>query len=94
MNSPGWSIDVKSCSEQGLVELLRQVKGSQNENAELEIKTELVQRAKDRGLTNSQIINSLIGQIPPGRQRNGIAKEWAKPLGLTVEEFKRLASGE
>ena len=90
----GWSIDVKSCSTPELVEVLKQLEGSEHSDTQIGIRSELVLRARNRGLNTSQIIDSLIGQVPRGRERNNIAKEWAESLGITVEEFKRLASGK
>ena len=88
---PGLEIDVKSCSTQQLVELARQLRGSSHNTVLRDIQRELVERARTAGRTNQQIVDALIMGMTE-TERKAIAKEWCAALGVSEEEFKRLAN--
>jgi len=93
-NDPGWTVDVGSLSEDQLVEMLDLLKDSKHKQIQLAIRHELIIRAKKIGLTDRQIIDSLLRGVPTGIKWNNIASDWAGAIGLTIQEFKRLASGK
>ena len=88
---PGWSVNVKSLSHQHIVELLKALQDSPNSETVSSLRKELVDRLLARGMSSSQIINRLAHAVPRGRKLNEVAKDWATALGITVEEFKRIA---
>lgn len=88
---PGWNIDVKSCSPEQLVELLEQLEGSQHKAQVLEIQRELVERARKLGRTTQQIVDGLCRRLPTKRERTKMAQRWSVALGISEEEFKRMA---
>lgn len=90
---PGWDIDVKSCSHDQLVELLQQLEGSEHYEIQLAIRRELVDRLRARGFTDAQIVDRLIWGVGSRAMRNKIARVWAPALGMTMQEFKRIANG-
>jgi hypothetical protein len=52
----------------------------------------LISRSRIRGLSDAEIVKSLSRAVPRGLRLQEVAKEWAEALGLTVEEFKRIAN--
>lgn len=90
---PGWSIDVESCSTEQLVELAKQLKGSEHRAQLLAIQREMVARLRKAGFSDQKIVDALIANAWAG-DRAALAKEWAEALGMTEKEFKRLASGK
>lgn len=87
----GWNVDVKSCSSEQLVELLRQLRGSRYSQVVLKIQSELVERARNAGCSNQKLVDRFILGCPKD-ERKAIAKEWSAALGISEEEFKRLAN--
>jgi hypothetical protein len=88
---PDWSVDVQSLSHQNIVELLRELKDSPNSLIVSNLRKELVDRLRLRGMDSAQIIKRLANGVVRGRKLNEVAKDWAPALGVTVEEFKRIA---
>lgn len=88
---PGWNIDVKSCSSEQLVELLEQLEGSQHRSQVLEIQRELIERARKSGRTNQQLIDGLTRRLTTKKERAKMAQKWSAALGISEEEFKRMA---
>lgn len=95
MESPsGWSIDAASCSDQELVAIIKQLRGSKHLDVQLTAQRELVKRLKKkRGLTTQQIVDQLVFGRTKGN-REEVAEEWAEALEITVQEFKRRAGGK
>ena len=91
-NAPDWKVDVKGLSVSGIVTLLRQLDGSKYRNAILELRQELVRRARAEGASDEVIIRTLTRGVARGLNLNAVAKEWASTLGLSVKEFKRIAN--
>ena len=89
---PGWKIDVKSLSTTEIVKLLRQLDESKYKEVILDLRGELVKRARDEGASDETIIRTLTRGVPRGLGLDGVAKQWAAVLGLTVKEFKRIAN--
>lgn len=89
----GWSVDVESCSPEQLVELAKQLKGSEHKTQLLAVQREMVSRLRKAGFNNQKIVDTLIANTWVG-DRPDLAKEWAAALGITEKEFKRLASGK
>lgn len=90
----GWDIDVKSCSHEQLAALLEQLAGSEHKDVQRRIRQELVNRARQRGLADQQIIGRLVLGVSKGRGRDEIAADWADAFGITEKDFKRIASGK
>ena len=90
MNSPGWSIDVKSCSDEQLGELHKQLQDSKYEGALNDIRRELIVRVRGRTKWNNQKIVDYLILGRPKKERTTLAKAWAEPMGITVQEFKKL----
>lgn len=86
------SVDVKSCSDGELGDLIEQLRGSDHLAVQLDIQKELIERTRNKGKTTQQIVDMLILGEPRNR-RPEIAKEWAAALGITEKEFRRLISG-
>ena len=87
-----WNIDVESLSLRQIVELLKQLNNSKYEEVILDLRRELVKRARDEGASDETIIRSLTRGVPRGRKLDAVAKEWASVLGLSAKEFKRIAN--
>jgi hypothetical protein len=90
----GWDIDVKGCSHEQLAALLEQLSGSEHKDVQRQIRQELISRARERGLLDHQIISRLVMGVPKGARRNEIAEDWADAFGISVSDFKRIASGK
>ena len=93
-DQPPWKIDVKTLSTNEIVKLLRQLDGSKHKEVILDLRRELVKRARDEGASDETIIRTLTRSVPRGSSLNAVAKEWASVLGLTEEEFKRIANAK
>jgi hypothetical protein len=89
---PSWKVDVKSLSHNEIVDLLEKLQGSGRQDIILSLRQELISRARIRGLSDAEIVKSLSRGVPRGLRLQEVAKEWAEALGLTVEEFKRIAN--
>ena len=88
---PSWTVDVKSLSNQKLVELSLNLHGSEHREVVESLRRELVERIKAKGISNEEIVKRIASGVPRGRKLNDIAKAWAGILGLSLEEFKRIA---
>lgn len=89
-----WKIDVKSLDAKEIVKLLRQLDESKYKEVILDLRRELVQRARDEGAGDEVIIRTLTRAVPRGLGLEAVAKEWAEVLGLSVKEFKRIANAK
>ncbi len=87
-------IDVKNCSEQALVEIIRQLRGSEYLPQQIAAQKELVCRLKlKKRMTTGQIV-SVLTQGRTKAEMAEVAAEWADALEITAQQFKRLASGK
>ena len=91
---PSWKIDVRSLSTKEIVKLLRQLDESAYKEVILDLRHELVRRARDEGAADEVIIRTLTRAVPRGLGLDAVAKEWAEVLGLSVKEFKRIANAK
>jgi len=91
-DTPDWKIDVKGLSVSEIVSLLRQLDGSKYRNTILELRQELVRRARAEGASDDVIIRTLARGVARGLNLDAVAKQWASTLGLSVREFKRIAN--
>ena len=91
---PSWKIDVRSLSTKEIVKLLRQLDESAYKEVILDLRRELVRRARDEGAGDEVIIRTLTRAVPRGLGLDAVAKEWAEVLGLSVKEFKRIANAK
>ena len=89
---PPWNIDVESLSLRQIVELLKQLNKSKYEEVILDLRRELVKRARDEGANDETIVRTLTRGVARGAKLDAVAKEWASVLGLSVKEFKRIAN--
>ena len=88
---PGWNVDVKSLSDRRLVEIAIELDGSEYRELVESLRRELVARLEAKGITKKEIVKRIALGVPRGRKFNEIAKAWAGILGLSLEEFKRIA---
>ncbi len=86
--SGGWTV---SASTATLAELYRLLEGSPDPSKRIEIQRELVNRARQQGLSTEDIVEILVAHVPTKRARGDIAKQWYEALGLTEKEARRLA---
>lgn len=91
---PSWKIDVKSLSTKEIVKLLRQLGESKYKEIILDLRRELVKRAREEGASDEAIVKTLTRAVPRGLGLDAVAKEWADVLGLSVKEFKRIANAK
>lgn len=91
---PTWKVDVKSLSNQKLVELALSLDGSEYKEVVESLRRELVERIRAIGISNEEMVKRIASGVPRGRKFNEIAKAWAEILGLSVEEFKRIADAK
>jgi hypothetical protein len=89
---PPWRINVSSLRTPEIVKLLRQLNQSKYNDVILDLRRELIKRARDEGASDDTIIRTLTRSVPRGLALDAVAKEWAKILDLTVKEFKRIAN--
>ena len=89
---PTWKIDIKSLSTNEIVRLLGQLNESKFKEVTLDLRRELIQRARDEGANDETIVRILTRGVPRGTKLEAVAKEWASVLGLSVKEFKRIAN--
>jgi len=94
MSKPAWNLNVKSLSHQQLVEILRELQNTPYVEIVRDLRKELVERLKSRGVEVPEIIKRLSYAVPRGRKLNEVAGDWAETLGTTVEEFKRIADAK
>jgi hypothetical protein len=92
LDAPDWKIDVKGLSVSEIVTLLRQLDGSKYSNSILELRQELVRRARAEGASDDVIIRTLTRGVARGLNLDAVAKQWAATLGISVREFKRIAN--
>lgn len=88
----GWSVDVGTCSPEQLVELSRQLEGSEHIEQLLAVRREMIARLRKAGSSNQEIVDILIIGVWKA-DRNAMAEKWSHILEITEQEFKRLASG-
>ena len=91
---PSWNIDVKSLSDRRLVEIAMELDGSEHQELVKALRRELVERLEAKGITKQEMIKRIALGVPRGRRFNEIAKAWAGILGLSLEEFKRIADAK
>ncbi len=94
MSKPAWNLDVKSLSHQQLVAILKELQDTPYVEIVRDLRKELVERLKSRGIKTPEIIKRLSYTVPRGRKLNDVAKDWAEALEITVEEFKRIADAK
>jgi hypothetical protein len=58
------------------------------------LRRELVERLEAKGITKQEMVKRIASGVPRGRKFNEIAEAWAGILGLSVEEFKRIADAK
>lgn len=85
------SIDIKSLSHANLVEIIQELKGSKYPELLRKAQKELVERLKKKGFNNQKIATLLATNIYGLTKKKAVAKEWADALGITKEEFLKLA---
>lgn len=86
----GVSIDVKSLSHTNLVEVIKQLRGSDYPELLRSAQKELVERLKRKGFDNKKIANILVANVYGTAKKRLIAEEWANALGITKKEFIEL----
>ena len=88
-------IDVKETSSARLMEYVRDLKDNSNHHSLVaKIRKELVVRAmKENALSQRQVVKALT-QSRDKRLWTGIAEEWCATIGLTKEDFLRIARGK
>jgi len=91
-DKPAWTIAVTSLSTTEIVKLLRQLNESEYKEVILDLRRELVKRARDEGASDETIIRTLTRSVQRGLPLNAVSKEWASILGLSEKEFKRIAN--
>jgi len=91
---PSWSIDVKSLSDRRLVEIAMELDGSEHKEIVESLRRELVERLEAKGITKKEMVKRIALGVPRGRRFNEIAKAWEGILGLSLEEFKRIADAK
>lgn len=89
-----WNIDVKSLSDENLVQLSLNLDGSEHREIVESLRRELVERLEAKGMTKKEIVKRIALGVPRGRRFNEIARAWAGLLGLSPEEFKRIADAK
>lgn len=89
-----WRVNVKSLSNHRLVELALSLDGSEYKEIVESLRRELVERLRAIGISNEEMVKRIASGVPRGRKFNEIAKAWAEILGLSVEEFKRIADAK
>lgn len=90
----GWEVDVKSLSEKEIAKLLRELRGAEYPEVVLDLQREVIRRASREGMTREEIIRKLAEHVPRGRGLDNVAREWNGVLGVSVEEFKRIADAK
>jgi len=94
MSKPAWNLDVKSLSHQRLVEILRELQDTPYVEIVRDLRKELIERLKSRGMTIPEIVKRLSYAVPRGRKLNEVAGDWAEILEITPAEFKRIADAK
>ena len=92
--APSWNINVKSLSDRRLVEIAMDLDGSEHKELVESLRRELVERLKAKGITKQEMVKRIALGVPRGRRFNELAKAWAGILGLSLEEFKRIADAK
>jgi len=85
----GWDVDIETCSPEQLVELAKQLAGSGHKSQLAGIQREMVVRLRKTGVTNQQIVDTLIMNLWKG-DRAALVVEWSVALGISESEFERL----
>lgn len=91
---PSWNVDVKSLSDENLVQLSLNLDGSEHKELVEALRRELVGRLEAKGITKQEMVKRIAFGVPRGRRFNEIAKVWAGLLGLSPQEFKRIADAK
>ena len=86
----GISIDVKSLSHINLVEVIKQLRGSDYPDLLKAAQKELVERLKRKGFSNKKIAEILVANVYDVAKKRLIAEEWADAMGITKKEFLEL----
>ncbi|MBI5560016.1 MAG: hypothetical protein HY883_01925 [Deltaproteobacteria bacterium] len=86
----GINIDVKSLSHASLVEVIKELRGSNYPGLLRKAQKELVERLKRKGIDNKKIAAILIANVYGTAKKKLIAEEWAEALGVTKEKFLEL----
>ena len=73
---PSWKIDIKSLSTNEIVRLLGQLNESKFKEVTLDLRRELIQRARDEGANDETIVRTLTRGVPRGAKLDAVAKEW------------------
>jgi len=96
MSKPAWNLDLKSLSHQRLVEILKELQDTPHIEVVGDLRRELVDRLKSRGMDNTEIIKKLSFGVRRGRgsKLTEVANDWAETLGMTVKDFKRIADAK
>lgn len=90
----GWTVDVKNLSNQRLVEIALQLDGSEHVEVIDSLRRELIERLRTMGKTTQDIIRYIALNVYRGRKMGEVARTWAKILGVSVEEFRRIADAK
>lgn len=90
----GWGFeDIENLSEDQLLRVFKQLKGSKHRDVQLKLQKEFIRRARACGLSSEKIINILTWGVSQ-QDRNEIAEDWAKAIGVSINKFKKIASGK
>ena len=71
---PTWKIDIKSLSTNEIVRLLGQLNESKFKEVTLDLRRELIQRARDEGANDETIVRTLTRGVPRGTKLEAVAK--------------------
>jgi hypothetical protein len=94
MSKPSWNLNVKSLSHQKLVEILTELKDTPYVELVRDLRKELVDRLRARGMNTPEIVRRLSFSVPRGIELSEVASDWAESLEITPAEFKRIADGK
>ncbi len=93
--SPGWDIDVESCTPRALFELYQQLKDSEKHAEQrLKCQRQLIACLRRDGRSTQEIVDVAIHGVGSKAERRVIGKAWSEALGITEQEFNRLANAE
>lgn len=74
---PSWKVDVKSLSNQKLVELALSLDGSEHKEVVESLRRELVERIRAIGISNEEMVKRIASGVPHGRK----FEEFGQPPG-------------
>ena len=84
------NIDVKSLSHTSLVEVIKELRGSNYPELLKKAQKELVERLKRKGFDNKKIAAILVANVYGSAKKRLITEEWADALGITKDEFLKV----